>query len=53
MKTYWEMEVQLHSLLTSAIDVGECLASCHGRFTPGKRTPVPISQEVGWAPEPV
>jgi hypothetical protein len=23
------------------------------RFTPGERTPVPIGQEAGWAPEPV
>jgi hypothetical protein len=23
------------------------------RFTPGERTPVPIVQEAGWAPEPV
>jgi hypothetical protein len=23
------------------------------RFTPGERTPIPIGQEAGWAPEPV
>jgi hypothetical protein len=35
-------------ILTSALDGGEWSASRPGRFTP-----VPIGQEVGWAPEPV
>jgi hypothetical protein len=33
---------------------GEWSASRPGRaFIPGERTPVPIVQEAGWAPEPV
>jgi hypothetical protein len=32
MKTYWGMEVQLHSFLTSALDGGEWPASRPGRF---------------------
>jgi hypothetical protein len=39
---------------TSAVDGGEWSASRPGRaLPPGKRTPVPIGQEAGWASEPV
>ena len=37
---------------TSALDGGGCSTPHPGRFTPGK-DPVPIVQEVGWAPGPV
>jgi hypothetical protein len=53
MKAYGGMEVQLHIFLTSALVAGEWLASCPGRFTPGKETPLPIGYEIGWTPEPV
>jgi hypothetical protein len=36
-KTYWGVEVQLHSFLTSALDGREWSASCASRFTPGVR----------------
>jgi len=37
MKTYGGMDVELHSLLTSALDGGEWSASRPGRFTPKER----------------
>jgi hypothetical protein len=37
MKTYWEVEVQLHASLTSALDGGEWLASRPDSFTPRER----------------
>jgi hypothetical protein len=39
MKTYWGVEVQLHSFLTSALDGGEWSASRPGRFKPKERAP--------------
>jgi len=39
MKTYWGVEVQLHTFLTSALDGGECQVSRPGRFTPTERAP--------------
>jgi hypothetical protein len=40
MKTYWEVELQLHAFLTSALEGGgEWSASRPCRFTPGERTP--------------
>jgi hypothetical protein len=43
-----------YSFPTSALDWGEWLASRPGRaLRPGKRPPVPIGQEAGWASEPV
>jgi hypothetical protein len=38
MKTYWEVEVELHTFLTSALYRGEWSASRPGRFTLRKRT---------------
>jgi hypothetical protein len=35
MKAYAGVQVQLHSFLTSTLDVDEWSASCAGRFTPG------------------
>jgi hypothetical protein len=51
MKAYRGIEVCLHSFLTSAIDGGECSASCCGQFIPGERALVPIEQGAWWAPE--
>jgi hypothetical protein len=43
-----------YSYLTSALDGGEWSASRPSRaLPPAKEPPVPISQEAGWAPEPV
>ena len=36
-----------HSCLTSALDRGESSTSRPGRFTPGKKTPLPIKLEAG------
>jgi hypothetical protein len=46
------VEVQLHSFSTSALGRGGWSAPRPGRFTPAK-DPVPIVQEIGWAPGPV
>jgi hypothetical protein len=49
-----ERRYSSYSFTTSALDGGEWSASRPGRaFTPGERTPVPIVQEAGWAPESV
>jgi hypothetical protein len=37
MKAYWEVDVQIHIFLTSALAGGEWSASRPGRFTPGER----------------
>jgi hypothetical protein len=43
-----------YSFSTSTLDGGEWSASRPDRsLPPGKGPPVPIVQEVGWAPEPV
>jgi hypothetical protein len=47
MKTYWEVEVQLHSFLTLAQDGGERSASCSGRFTTGESPRHPIYRRLG------
>jgi hypothetical protein len=38
---------------TSALGVGEWLASRPQHALPQRKAPVPIVQEAGWAPEPV
>jgi hypothetical protein len=49
-----ERRCSSYSFSTAALDGGEWPASRPGRaFTPGERTPVPIVQEAGRAPEPV
>jgi hypothetical protein len=49
-----ERRYSFYSFKTSALDGGEWSASRPGRaLPPGKRPPVPIVQEAGWAPEPV
>jgi hypothetical protein len=49
-----ERKYSSYSFSTSALDGGEWSASHPGRaFTPEERTPLPIVQEAGWAPEPV
>jgi hypothetical protein len=49
-----ERKYSSYSFLPSALDRGEWSASRPGRaLAPGKRPPVPIVQEAGWAPEPV
>jgi hypothetical protein len=49
-----ERSYSSYSFSTSALDGGEWSALRPGRaLSPGKRPPVPIVQEAGWAPEPV
>jgi hypothetical protein len=49
-----EKRYSSYSHLTSALHGGEWSASRPGRALPlGKKPPVPIGQEAGWAPEPV
>jgi hypothetical protein len=48
MKAYWGMELLFQALLTSALDSGEWLSSCFGRFTPRERTPrYPLDRRLG------
>jgi hypothetical protein len=42
-----------YSLLTSALDGVSGQRHAPAALCPGKRPPVPIVQEAGWAPEPV
>jgi hypothetical protein len=49
-KTYGGVEVELHALLTRALDGREWSASCRCRLYPGKESQVPIGYEAGWAP---
>jgi hypothetical protein len=46
-----EVDIQLYSFSTSALERGGWSAPCPGHFTPGK-DPVPTLQEAGWAPGP-
>jgi hypothetical protein len=39
--------------MTKALEGGEGSASRPGRFLPPGKEPVPIVQEVGWAPGPI
>jgi hypothetical protein len=45
MKTYWGVEIQIHSFLISALDGGKWSALRPGRFTP--RETVPDTQKIG------
>jgi len=45
--TYREVEVQVHSLLTSAVDVGSGKFHAPVAFPPGWRTPASTEQEAG------
>lgn len=47
------VEAQSHSFLTSSLDRGECSSSLSDRFTPGRRTPVPIQQGDEWVSQPL
>jgi hypothetical protein len=51
MKAYGWMEVQAHSFLTLALDVGEWSASCHRHLTLGKVALVPTEKKAGYAKE--
>jgi hypothetical protein len=53
MKTYEEVKVRLHALLTSTEDEREC--SAIRSFTPSSGTSVPvvIGEGAKWIPEPV
>jgi hypothetical protein len=53
MKAYGEVDVQIHDFLTSALVGCVFLASRSGDFTSKEKAPVPIGEEIGWAPEPV
>jgi hypothetical protein len=53
MKTFWGVEVYLHTFLTSELDGGEWSASRPGRFNPRETAPYTHWIWVGWAPEPV
>jgi hypothetical protein len=49
-----ERRYSFYSFTISALDGGQWSASLPGRaLPPGKGPPVPIRQEIGWAPEPV
>jgi hypothetical protein len=48
MKTYWGLEVYLHSFLTSALDGGEWSVSLNGHFFPlGKSPRYPLDRRLG------
>jgi hypothetical protein len=51
MKTYAEVEIQLHALLFSALETGKRSASRTGRFTSKGRAK--IGQEAWWASQTV
>jgi len=48
---YRTTEICIHSFLTSVLDGVEWSNTCLCHFTTRDKTPVPIEQEVGWAPE--
>jgi len=48
VRGYGGVAVQLHAFLTSSLDRGQCLASCHTHFTCWTETLVPNTQEAGW-----
>jgi hypothetical protein len=48
MKTYGGVEVYLHALLVSSLDIGEWSASRPDYFTSGRKYLVPIAEDAGW-----
>jgi hypothetical protein len=53
MKAQRGFEVYSTLSLTSTLDGGGWLMPCPDHFPLGKRDPVPLVQEAGWAPGPV
>jgi hypothetical protein len=47
MKAYGRVDIEIHIFLTSELVGGKWSASIAGRFTPGKKAPVPIGWEAG------
>jgi hypothetical protein len=52
VKAYEEVEVQLHLLLTSALDGGECSAHAPAAVSHKEHLVAPVEYAC-WAPEPV
>jgi len=44
MKEYEEMEIQLYSFITTALDGGEWSALCPGHFSPQTKTLLPTEE---------
>jgi hypothetical protein len=53
MKTYGEVDEQIHVFITSALVEDETSASRPGRFNPREKLPVPTGYKGKWATEPV
>jgi len=53
LRAVGEMEVQVHTFLTSALDGGEWSASCSSCFIPRERTPALTGEGAGWVSESV
>jgi hypothetical protein len=53
MKAYGGVHVQIHIFLALALARAEWPASRPAALTPGKGSPIPIGQEVGWTTDPV
>jgi hypothetical protein len=49
IKTYWGVDVKIHVFIFAL--GGDGKLHIPAVLLPGKETPVPIGQEVGWAPE--
>jgi hypothetical protein len=53
MKTYGGVEVQLHTFLTSELDVGEWSGSRPGSYIQRKESPLLAGKEAGWVTQKV
>jgi len=53
IRSYGEMEVQLHLFLTSALDGGVLSVIRLCCFTPGKKLPLQVAQNTGLTAQPV
>jgi hypothetical protein len=51
--TYWVMDVQIHSFLTSVLDRVEGQLHAPAVLLTRRAMPVAIEQEAGWVPQPV